>query len=238
MSANCAEADKNRLLRSGASEYLVKPIQSESLAQLRRLVPSKVARDTQDEENLPDEEMEQHHDGDANQSVMCSSLLEAASQAMATVLATPGGHKPAPGQAAPADHSTSSELTGMDGPESQGHVRTPSPAGKALSSQPASDAANASSTYDASKSSSALSPIQLTGQVSGSPMLNVAVVMPPGMSPMAEQVWPPAQSCLKLFNQHRHTLPSALLHHIDPVFCDSCKTEILLLYQQTIVSHI
>ena len=185
MSANCAEADKKRLLRSGASEYLVKPIQSESLAQLRRLVPTKVARDTQAEEHSPDKEPE-HNAAVSNQNVLCSSLLEAASQAMSAVLAAPAGQKPAPGQAV--DCSTGSDSTGMEGPEARGHVRSPSPTDGKQSSSPPTVDANASSVLNTSLSPPALSPIQVTGGVSGSPLLNVAVVMPPGMSHMAEQV--------------------------------------------------
>lgn len=178
MSANCAEADKNRLLRSGAAEYLVKPIKSESLAQLRRLVPSKLARDSQASKPSPDGKPEQNGGVAPKQAVLCSSLLEAASQA------------------GPAEHSTGSDLTGMEGPDNQGNVRTSSPPTQHIdkrSAAQAADGANASSGHDTSSSPSSLSPLQVTGGVSANPLLNVAVVMnmPTGMRPMvAEQVRP------------------------------------------------
>lgn len=197
MSANCAEADKNRLLSSGASEYLVKPIQSESLAQLRRLVPSKVAKDTQESQPSPKSEPKNHAAILPDQAALCSSLLEAAHQAMSQYsfnaslnpTAEPDSNKeatmPSTAQPAPAEHSTGSDVTGMQGPETQGQPQTVSPSTHNAAAQAAADAAQGSSAYDTCVSPSILSPLQVTGGVSRSPLLNVAVVMPPGTAPPA-----------------------------------------------------
>jgi CheY-like chemotaxis protein len=194
MSANCAEADKNRLLKSGASQYLVKPIKSESLAQLRRLVTSRVARDTQDSNLAPNHEKnaettEQNTAASPEQAVLFSNLLEAASQAMSAI-DTPvtGVEKPVAAKAAPADHSTGSDITGMEGPDTQGRTQSPSHQHTSTAQQH-SDAADASRKCSASNNQPLMSPLQITGGASGGQLFDLAVMLPACISPATvEQV--------------------------------------------------